>query len=148
MDLFRLLLQMRAVIATVSLDDAIGSGRNRVEQRMQDLMQSILDDYHAGVRIRGVTLKQADPPAEVIEDDGHLGKTSCEIRHLRKLGVVAPALEEQSAFREFGKSRTEVIAHQKVLNFVCGVMTEGNIGRRMKAMSVANSAKVSSRGHE
>ena len=59
---------MRAVIATVSLDDAIGSGRNRVEQRMQDLMQSILDDYHAGVRIRGVTLKQADPPAEVIED--------------------------------------------------------------------------------
>ena len=59
---------MRAVVATVSLDDAIGSGRNKVEQRVQDQIQSILDDYRAGVRIRGVTLKQVDPPSQVIED--------------------------------------------------------------------------------
>jgi membrane protease subunit HflK len=59
---------MRAVIATVTLDDAIGAGRNKVEQRVQDMMQAILDDYHAGVRVRGVTLKQVDPPAAVIDD--------------------------------------------------------------------------------
>ncbi|MGL4314242.1 MAG: protease modulator HflK [Sphingomonas sp.] len=59
---------MRAVIATVKLDDAIGGGRNTVEQRVQDTMQSILDRYHAGVRIVGVSIKQADPPAEVIEE--------------------------------------------------------------------------------
>ncbi len=59
---------MRAVIATVKLDDAIGAGRNAIEQRVQDLMQSVLDRYHAGVRVQGIAIKQADPPASVIDD--------------------------------------------------------------------------------
>lgn len=59
---------MRAVIATVRLDDAIGAGRNAIEARVQQLMQSVLDEYHAGVRIQGIAIKQADPPAKVIEE--------------------------------------------------------------------------------
>ncbi|AHE57370.1 FtsH protease activity modulator HflK [Sphingomonas sanxanigenens] len=56
---------MREVIADVSLNDAIGSGRNAIEARVQQRTQELLNDYRAGVRIQGVAVKQADPPAAV-----------------------------------------------------------------------------------
>ncbi|HEV2080542.1 MAG TPA: FtsH protease activity modulator HflK [Allosphingosinicella sp.] len=56
---------MRAVVAGVSLDDAIGSGRSGIEQRVEQVMQQLLNDYRAGVVIRGVAIKQSDPPAAV-----------------------------------------------------------------------------------
>ncbi len=56
---------MRAVIATVSLTDALGAGRNAIEAQVQERMQEILDRYGAGVRIQGVAIKQADPPDAV-----------------------------------------------------------------------------------
>lgn len=56
---------MRAVIATVSLTDAMGSGRNFIESQVQQRMQEILDNYGAGIRIQGVAVKQADPPDAV-----------------------------------------------------------------------------------
>jgi membrane protease subunit HflK len=59
---------MRAVVATTSLDDAIGSGRGVIEGRVQELMQQILNSYNAGVRIQGVAIKQAQPPAAVVDD--------------------------------------------------------------------------------
>ncbi len=59
---------MRAIVATVTLDEAIGEGRSRIEARVQTLMQSILDEYHAGVRVQGIAIKQADPPNKVIDD--------------------------------------------------------------------------------
>lgn len=57
---------MRGVIANVDLIEAMGSGRRAVEQQVQQRMQEILDSYGAGVRIQGVAIKQADPPAEVL----------------------------------------------------------------------------------
>lgn len=59
---------MRAVIATVTLDEAIGAGRNSIEQRVQVSMQQILDDYNSGVRVQGIAIKQADPPSSVIDE--------------------------------------------------------------------------------
>ena len=56
---------MRAVIATVRLDDAMGSGRNDIENRVQQLMQHVLDRYQAGVKIEGVSIRQSDPPEKV-----------------------------------------------------------------------------------
>ncbi|MFC7498717.1 FtsH protease activity modulator HflK [Enterovirga sp. GCM10030262] len=56
---------MRAVVAGVSLDDAIGSGRSEIEQRVAQVMQQLLDDYGAGVDVQGVAIKQSDPPAAV-----------------------------------------------------------------------------------
>jgi len=56
---------MRAVVAGVSLDDAIGQGRSEIEQRVQIVMQQILDDYQAGVQVQGIAVKQSDPPAAV-----------------------------------------------------------------------------------
>ena len=59
---------MRAVIATVTLNDAIGAGRTVIEGRVQELMQAILNEYRTGVRVQGIAIKQADPPAAVNDD--------------------------------------------------------------------------------
>ena len=56
---------MRAAVARVSLDDAIGSGRSQIEQDVSQAMQRILDGYRSGVVIQGIAIRQADPPAAV-----------------------------------------------------------------------------------
>lgn len=58
---------MRSVLANFTLIQAIGPGRNEVEQRVRETMQTILDDYKAGIEIRGVSISQADPPSAVNE---------------------------------------------------------------------------------
>ena len=56
---------MRAVVAGVTLDEAIGAGRSEIEQRVEQVMQQLLNDYRAGVTVQGVAIKQSDPPAAV-----------------------------------------------------------------------------------
>jgi membrane protease subunit HflK len=56
---------MRAVVAGVTLDEAIGAGRGEIEQRVQQVMQQVLNDYRGGVQVQGVAIKQSDPPAAV-----------------------------------------------------------------------------------
>ena len=56
---------MRAAVARVSLDDAIGAGRADIEQRVGQTMQQLLDAYGAGVQIQGVAISQAVPPEAV-----------------------------------------------------------------------------------
>lgn len=58
---------MRAVVAGVSLNDAIGAGRGEIEQRVQQVMQQLLNDYNAGVAVQGIAIKQSDPPAAVTD---------------------------------------------------------------------------------
>ena len=56
---------MRAAMAQVTLQDAIGNRRGEIEARVAEEMQRTLDSYQAGVLIQGVAIKQADPPAAV-----------------------------------------------------------------------------------
>ena len=56
---------MRAVIADVSLQDAMGDKRGEIEAQVTDRMQRILDGYRSGIAVQGVAIQQADPPAEV-----------------------------------------------------------------------------------
>jgi membrane protease subunit HflK len=56
---------MRATMAQVTLQDAIGNRRGEIEARVAEEMQRSLDFYRAGVLIQGVAIKQADPPAAV-----------------------------------------------------------------------------------
>jgi membrane protease subunit HflK len=58
---------MRAVIATVRLDDAMGAGRGEVASRVALGMQQILDRYGAGIHIDSIIINQTDPPAAVNE---------------------------------------------------------------------------------
>ena len=59
---------MRAVLATTTLNAAIGAGRTEIETRVAENMQQILDSYQAGVRVQGVSIKQAAAPAALIDD--------------------------------------------------------------------------------
>lgn len=56
---------MRASVANFTLDDTIGSERTEIEQQVETNMQALLDGYGAGVVIRGIAIKKADPPAAV-----------------------------------------------------------------------------------
>jgi modulator of FtsH protease HflK len=58
---------MRAVISQATLQDAMGDKRSEIEQRVADSMQRVLDGYHSGISVQGVSIQQADPPAEVNE---------------------------------------------------------------------------------
>ena len=58
---------MRSVISGVTLDDAIGDRRSEIETQVAETMQRILNAYNAGVTIRGVAIREADPPQSVID---------------------------------------------------------------------------------
>jgi membrane protease subunit HflK len=58
---------MRAVVARVTLDQAMGEARGQIESQVQEVMQRVLNSYQAGVTIQGIAIKQADPPAAVNE---------------------------------------------------------------------------------
>lgn len=59
---------MRAVLATTTFQQATGEGRTVLETKVGDLTQSILNSYNSGVRIQGVSIRQASAPARIIED--------------------------------------------------------------------------------
>ncbi|MGC6399896.1 protease modulator HflK [Sphingomonas sp. FW199] len=56
---------MRAAIANVSLNQAIGDGRGAIEVDVQNRMQAMLDEYRSGVEVLGVAVNQATAPAAV-----------------------------------------------------------------------------------
>ncbi|MBA4354853.1 MAG: protease modulator HflK [Novosphingobium sp.] len=58
---------MRQSIAEVTLNDAMGSGRQQIEQNVRDRMQKVLDAYRSGVSIQGVDIKKTDPPTKVVD---------------------------------------------------------------------------------
>jgi membrane protease subunit HflK len=58
---------MRAVIATVPLNAAIGSGQDQIAARVQQVMQQVLDGYNAGVQIQTVAIRAAVAPQQVDE---------------------------------------------------------------------------------
>jgi len=59
---------MRAVLATTTFQQATGEGRTVLETKVGDLTQQILNSYNSGVRIQGVSIRQATAPARIIED--------------------------------------------------------------------------------
>lgn len=58
---------MRAVVASMTLEQAIGAGRGEIQSRVQETMQRLLNDYRAGITIQGVAVNQSVPPEAVNE---------------------------------------------------------------------------------
>lgn len=58
---------MRAAVSRVDLNGAIGAKRGQIEGDVENRMRAILGAYRAGVRIEGVAIKRADPPAAVMD---------------------------------------------------------------------------------
>ena len=58
---------MRAEIGRTTLNAAIGPQRAQIAEQVRERMQELLDSYRGGIEVRGVDIKQADPPAAVDE---------------------------------------------------------------------------------
>ena len=85
---------MRAVIGTVTLNDAIGQKRGEIEARVQEEMQRILDQYQAGVTLRGVAVRTpllpADDVAAYLQSQGNAGRRPALTRPETALGRLLP----------------------------------------------------------
>lgn len=58
---------MREVVGQTSFDDAVTVGRQQIEDKTEELLQSILNDYESGILIENVQLQKSDAPGEVID---------------------------------------------------------------------------------
>ncbi|MEG6509149.1 FtsH protease activity modulator HflK [Methyloligella sp. 2.7D] len=58
---------MREVVGRSNIGRILTEDRTKTETAVQELMQSTLDRYKAGVEIRQVQLQKADPPEQVID---------------------------------------------------------------------------------
>jgi membrane protease subunit HflK len=58
---------MREVVGQSDIQPILTGARQKTEQTVQELMQSVLDHYGAGIRIDRVQLQKIDPPTQVIE---------------------------------------------------------------------------------
>ena len=57
---------MREVIGRSQIQNILTSGRKTIEPAVQDLIQRVLVDYHAGITVLQVQLLSVDPPQQVI----------------------------------------------------------------------------------
>jgi membrane protease subunit HflK len=58
---------MRQIVGASDLEDLLTGARQTTELAVQELIQSALDGYRAGVQITQVQLLKVDPPAQVID---------------------------------------------------------------------------------
>jgi modulator of FtsH protease HflK len=56
---------VRAVIGRTSIDDAITTGRGRIQAETRELLQQLMDTYQSGLSVTEVKLQSVGPPAEV-----------------------------------------------------------------------------------
>ena len=58
---------MREVIAKSNLQPILTAGRSKIEVEVQEIIQSLLDEYESGIQITQVQTQKADPPDQVID---------------------------------------------------------------------------------
>ena len=58
---------MREIIGKTGFEYARTTGRGKIEQEAQILIQKILDDYGAGIEVTNVQLQKIDPPGIVLD---------------------------------------------------------------------------------
>ncbi|MFS8038808.1 FtsH protease activity modulator HflK [Xanthobacter sp. AM11] len=58
---------MREVIGRTNIQPILTGARQNIETGVQELMQSVLNSYKAGVQITQVQLQKVDPPSQVID---------------------------------------------------------------------------------
>ena len=57
---------MREVVGKSKIDEALTTGKAQIQLDTQELLQGILDQYHAGVQVAAVQLQDVDPPEAVV----------------------------------------------------------------------------------
>jgi membrane protease subunit HflK len=58
---------MREIVGRSNIQPILTGARQDIETRVHDLMQTVLDNYGAGIQITQVQLQKVDPPSQVID---------------------------------------------------------------------------------
>lgn len=58
---------LRQVVGQMTLDSILTTGREVLSEKVSSLLKEVLEQYHAGLNVRDVTLQPAKPPAQVLE---------------------------------------------------------------------------------
>jgi len=74
---------VREVIGQTPIQVALTEGRQKVEEDTKATLQSLLDEYQAGIRIVRVQLLKVDPPAEVVDAFNDVQRARADRERLR-----------------------------------------------------------------
>ncbi len=74
---------MREVVGETPIQLVLAEGRQQVEVRTRELLQSILDSYKAGVAVREVKLQKVDPPEAVIDSFRDVQRARADLERQR-----------------------------------------------------------------
>ena len=74
---------MRDIISQTPIQAAFTEGRSLIEQRVRNLMQSLLDSYDAGIEITQVQLLKVDPPSVVVDAFNDVQRARADRERLR-----------------------------------------------------------------
>ncbi len=74
---------MREVIGQTPIQVAMTEGRDIIEQRSLEILQRLLDQYQAGIRIKRVQLAKVDPPVEVVDAFHDVQRAKADRERLR-----------------------------------------------------------------
>src|SRR5690606_2791663 len=61
---------IRAVIGRTSIDDAITTGRGRIQEETREFLQQLMDTYQSGLSVTEVKLQNVGPP-DAVKDSFH-----------------------------------------------------------------------------
>jgi len=111
---------MREVVGQTPIQVALTEGRQEIEIGTKDTLQSLMDEYQAGISIRRVQLLKADPPAEVVDAFNDVQRARADRERLRNeaeayrnsiipqaRGQAEQLLQEAEAYREEIVNRAE-----------------------------------------
>lgn len=74
---------MRDIIGQTPIQSALTEGRAQIEVKTRDLLQKLLDDYGAGIRVSQVQLLKVDPPAVVVDAFNDVQRARADQERLR-----------------------------------------------------------------
>ena len=58
---------MREIVGQTTFDQTVTIGREQIEQKVEALLQKVLNSYKAGILVESIQLQKSDPPSEVID---------------------------------------------------------------------------------
>lgn len=81
---------LRQIVGQMNLDPILTTGREELAQKVMDLLQKTLSDYHSGIEVREVTLQSSRPPEAVtVAFDDVIKATEDEKRYINQAEAYA-----------------------------------------------------------
>jgi membrane protease subunit HflK len=109
---------MREIVGEIPIALALAEGRGKIETETQQLLQSILDSYGAGIGVTQVQLAKVDPPDPVIESFRDVQRALADRARLRneaeayRNDILPRARGDAVKIRQEAEAyKTSVVAH-------------------------------------